>query len=190
MPQPCAHIGFAFALAHCVQWYLALPVCYDTNVLSEVVDLVLLVSSLLPDLVDKPLYLCRLCKATRTFGHTLAFAAATIAAAWYFQHHVCGSTRCAVEEMFVHLRDLACDWVWVYGVAIGLLSHLAADLMFGYVPLFWPLQPFRYPSMVHTKASIRCIKALDLAATVYLLLFSRLPYRVYQLAMVLVQRLL
>merc|ERR1712072_1242321 len=53
-------------------------------------------------------------------------------------------------------------------LAIGLLSHIFADKLFGYVPFFWPIQPFVYPSMIHTKSSKMALKSLEAAGLIYL----------------------
>merc|ERR1712130_101091 len=83
-------------------------------------------SALLPDVLDKGLYWSHQCHATRSFGHCTLFVLAWFAVGWA-----------------------------LLGKAMGLiffvsaLSHLLVDLFFGYVPFFYPLQSFRYPSMIH-----------------------------------------
>jgi len=174
MPGPCAHVGFGLALAQVLQWLLPLPRCFAPNSAHELrtlVDLVVLATSLLPDAIDKPLYWTRVCHATRSYGHTIVFLVLATSLTWSVCRGApCSSsyghaTTCSVGSLVSHV--FACGPEWSYAVFIGIASHLLADRMFGHVPLLWPLQPFVYPSMVHTRTSVALLRAFDLASLIY-----------------------
>ena len=115
-------------------------------------ELIAAIGALLSDLFDKPLYWGKLCHATRSYAHTLVFSVLLYIASW------------------ILFRDgkLSCI------LFVSVLSHLFADLFFGYVPLFYPFQSFKYPSMIHTRNTKKILKILELLGLIYLVLFSNI----------------
>eukprot|EP01095_Lingulamoeba_sp_RSL-Kostka_P000315 TRINITY_DN1047_c0_g1_i2.p1 TRINITY_DN1047_c0_g1~~TRINITY_DN1047_c0_g1_i2.p1 ORF type:complete len:171 (-),score=2.36 TRINITY_DN1047_c0_g1_i2:77-589(-) len=111
------------------------------------VDIITVITSLLPDLIDKPLWIAKKTSATRTYGHTILFLLLISLTASVFCSNIILN---------------ACDNEWIIVVFVGVLSHLLADLVFGYVPLFYPFQPFKYPSMIHTFKSRSFVFLFDL----------------------------
>ena len=118
MPDPCAHVGFAFLLCRLV--WTVLPVLlplYPDDIQAWAVvwlDATIVLASLLPDLVDKALFVLKLTVGTRTIGHTLLFLLACTCGAWY------------VAELHVLHQS------FVLPILVGLVSHLLADCCFGY----------------------------------------------------------
>ena len=110
-------------------------------------EILIVVSALLPDVLDKALYWSRLCHATRSFGHCILFILA-----W----SLLGGT----------LFGQQVGWILFASSS----SHLLVDLFFGYVPLLYPIQSFRYPSMIHTKTSKQQLKTIEAVALMYLVL--------------------
>ena len=115
-------------------------------------ELIAVVGALLSDLFDKPLYWGKLCSATRSYAHTLVFSVLISLTCW------------------ILLKDVKLSCI----LFVSVLSHLFADLFFGYVPLFYPFQSFKYPSMVHTRYTKNILKVLELLGLMYLILFSNI----------------
>ena len=171
MPDPCAHVGFAFAAARILAWAVPGNICVPpTPRAALALDVLLLVMSNAPDLLDKPLFLFRVFRGTRSIGHTLIFLVlATLAAA--------GLVARFPEALGVLLFGGQTPACIARITATAIASHLAADLCFGHVPLFWPLQSFREISMVYTPHTKRWKTALDLAAIAYVSFCTELPAR-------------
>ena len=123
---------------------------FVTNNTYQYHEVYVVFGALFPDVVDKALYRTKQCHATRSYGHSILFCV------------ICSTLCWVISQNSV----LSCI------VALSLLSHLFADLFFGYVPLFYPFQQFRYPSMVHTHSSLRQLKILELLSFCCLLLFT------------------
>jgi membrane-bound metal-dependent hydrolase YbcI (DUF457 family) len=124
-------------------------------------DLSVIIASLLPDLIDKPLYLLKLTGGTRTYGHTILVSA-----------FVCAAVYISLLQFWTTIEY---PEGWTYAVVVGIASHLVADSFFGYVPLLYPLQGFRTISMVHnlnTRSKMRWLEALG---CLNIVLLSRAP---------------
>eukprot|EP00656_Telonema_subtile_P057659 TRINITY_DN9536_c0_g1_i3.p1 TRINITY_DN9536_c0_g1~~TRINITY_DN9536_c0_g1_i3.p1 ORF type:complete len:208 (-),score=23.82 TRINITY_DN9536_c0_g1_i3:364-987(-) len=164
MPDPCAHVGFGFIAARILFWIV--PWCSPSTPFDALaVDALIVIASNLPDLCDKPLFLLRLTKGTRAYGHTLLFL-------------VAGSCSAAAAVRQFPLWFSAEPVCVLRVVATAIASHLLADMCFGYVPLFWPLQTFRETSMVNTPYTKPIKRTLDLGALLYVSFCSGLPERI------------
>lgn len=155
MPLPLTHAASTLVL------YRFLLHCFPsfsssyTNTTTEadfnmmvILEICLLISSITPDGVDKPLYWGRISCCTRTYGHTLLFAFLFSAITAAVSH----SGKNASFTFFIISFSSYYDLGQIGRVCLlGIISHLLADRVFGYVPFFWPFQPFVYPSMIHTK---------------------------------------
>jgi hypothetical protein len=203
MPDPCAHIGFGFLAARLVgavvPWQTPMPE-------SLAIDLLIVAASNLPDAIDKPLFLARCAPGTRSFGHTLMFlAAASAAAAWLAAAKpmliaaAFGASAAAIESPPASAAAAAAAVAPAAGFAAGvaaafgsglarvvfaaIASHLVADMLFGYVPLLWPLpgwefRPTPMCSRDHREATKRRKSWLDLAAVTYVTLATAVPQHV------------
>jgi hypothetical protein len=191
MPDPCAHIGFGFVAARLVgalvPWQTPMPE-------SLAIDLLIIAASNLPDAVDKPLFLARCAPGTRSFGHTLLFlAAVSAAAAWI------AAAKPALVAAVFGAGAAAAAPADAAGVAAGaaaaigsglarvvfaaIASHLLADMLFGYVPLLWPLPGWHFRptpacSRDHREATKRRKNWLDRAAVAYVTLSTAVPQHV------------
>ena len=109
--------GFGFLLARV--FALCLPAVANMSLSAKLIlDGTIAFSSLLPDLVDKPLMLLRITSASRTYGHTLLFLLISSSLAYFT------------------LKKLQCVIVpseWVAAFSLGVISHLLADCFFGHV---------------------------------------------------------
>ena len=168
MPDPCAHVGFGFLAARLVAFITPWQLCTPQSPAEALgIHGLLVVGSNLPDLLDKPLFLMKLTRGTRTHGHTLLpLLLATLSSAAFF----------ATAPVAV-----GCDWPSIARVVfVAVASHLMADQFFGYVPLLWPLPGwgFRTQSIekaCYRKQAKRWKPVLDLAAIVYVSLDTGLP---------------
>jgi hypothetical protein len=138
--KPCGHLGSGLLFTQAVA--LIFNYSYDPRN-----EWILWGASLLPDVVDKPLHWVFHVKATRSYAHTLLFL--------FLTSYLC-------HLLFPH--------EWMVLTFLGILSHLLADLFFGFVPLFWPLQSFRYPSMIYTKTTLRLLRYAEIFGLLYFLL--------------------
>lgn len=145
----CAHVALSLGTVYCVHsWALAPVATTPFN------DALIAACSLLPDIVDKILWVSRLSRCTRSFGHTLLFTFFTA-----------GTTLLVSNSERAGL------------VGLAVFSHLVADRACGHVPFFWPLQNFRQKSMVHTNQSRQLIKACDFLAVFYIFFATDIPLR-------------
>jgi len=132
MPDPCAHIGFSFFIAHVFSNLL--PSQHQLTLPGQLVlDTTLAVSALLPDLIDKPLFILKITKGTRTWGHTLLNLIICVLLTWWSLENV------AVNSFFTSWLDdeLASSGLkmkvlinpieWATAVFLGISSHLLAD---------------------------------------------------------------
>lgn len=142
--KPCGHLGSGLLFTHVL--VVVAQFSYDPRN-----EWVLWFGSLLPDAIDKPLHWFLHVKATRSYGHTLIFMFAISA-----------------------VIQLVFPKEYMILAFLGILSHLAADLWFGFVPLFWPLQSFRYPSMIYTRNTKRHLNYAEILGLVYFLSFAPL----------------
>ena len=136
---PLSHIASALVFVHCFGWNLSTVPFYEV---------LAVYSSLLPDVLDKALYWTKVCKATRSFGHTLCFVVLWTAAGW----------------------SLSGDGKVSAVIFLSAISHLLVDLFFGHVPLAFPFQTFQFPSMIHTKTTRKQLRIIEGCSGVYLLL--------------------
>ena len=175
MPDPCAHVGFGFLAARVLAWFF--PPCAPSNANSSLaLDLMIVLLSNLPDIVDKPLFLIGCTQGTRTYGHTILFlvlatALSAVSAAifgpleWLEAGEICG------WESIARL------------VSVGIASHLIADCFFGYVPLLWPLPRWEFREYAITTATARKRAkrwkgVLDIVALVFVSFGSNVPQHV------------
>lgn len=180
MPDPCAHVGFGFVAARLLDSFFPSPARLSETV---AIDLLIVAAANLPDLVDKPLFLAGLSPGTRSYGHTLLFAAAVTCGV--------GAVACAQPQLMLALLGVFNEdetpFVFAFAVArvvfAAIASHLAADALFGYVPFLWPLPgwDFRDKSMPfaspHDQVMCRRKKRfLDVVAIVYVSVATALPH--------------
>lgn len=161
---PCAHIGFGILLSQICSVVLA--GYFETgDQAGPLLRTTTVVASLLPDIIDKPLHWGRQCKATRSVGHTILF--------------MCGvSATVLAVDLPQPWHD--CQPAFALAVSLGVASHLISDLLAGYVPLFWPLQPFRYPSMIHTRGTKTALRACEVVSFLWLCFCTDTPQAVFK----------
>eukprot|EP00750_Incisomonas_marina_P007980 INCI15125.1.p1 GENE.INCI15125.1~~INCI15125.1.p1 ORF type:complete len:218 (+),score=28.02 INCI15125.1:140-793(+) len=178
MPDPCAHVGFAFVAARLLDSFFPSPARLSETV---AIDLLIAAAANLPDLVDKPLFLAGFSPGTRSYGHTLLFVAAVTCTV--------GALACAQPQILALLgvtNEFETPFAFSYAVSrvvfAAVASHLAADALFGYVPILWPIPgwDFRSTSLTFASAHDRVVckrkkRILDLAAIVYVSLATALP---------------
>jgi hypothetical protein len=187
MPDPCAHVAFGFMAARIVD--VLVPWSRDNGSSSVatarasfmVVDALVAVGSLLPDLLDKPLYLCRCAPGTRSYGHTLLFLIAATGATAAALLHSPASLAAALP---LGAAALVAQWQNAARVVfVAIASHLLADTFFGYVPLLWPLPGWGFraasimPREERDKARRRR-RMLDVAGVAYVTLATAVPQHV------------
>jgi inner membrane protein len=99
------------------------------NSLSRFVDLrLLMIGSMMPDIIDKPLALCGFGNG-RSITHTLLISLVVLCMGFFLYLY--------------HKRT------WSFAIAIGILSHLILDSMWATPQtLFWPLYGWSFPSPV------------------------------------------
>jgi membrane-bound metal-dependent hydrolase YbcI (DUF457 family) len=121
--------------------------------LSRYVDIrFLLVGSLLPDIIDKPVgqyFFRETFNNGRIFSHTLIFLIVIAAVGFYiFKHH---------------------RQVWMLSLAVGTLMHLVLDEMWNTpATLFWPLTGVNFPAVGLTGWAAGIIEALFSEPAVYI----------------------
>ena len=124
-------------------------------------DVVLVLASLMPDLIDKLRYMSGVASASRSFGHTLVVVmVASLAFGGLLT--VVGASRPSSHAAVA---------------AAGMISHLLADMTCGHVPWFWPMQDFRFPSMIHTHMSRTALALIEAASLVFVALHPGLLAR-------------
>eukprot|EP01013_Petalomonas_cantuscygni_P033599 TRINITY_DN60658_c0_g1_i1.p1 TRINITY_DN60658_c0_g1~~TRINITY_DN60658_c0_g1_i1.p1 ORF type:complete len:249 (+),score=15.42 TRINITY_DN60658_c0_g1_i1:71-817(+) len=183
MPRPCAHVGFGFLLAEIFRYILPTFVASTHVVL---LDFVIVITSLLPDIIDKPLFLCRWALGSRSYGHTVLFLfSATCVVSAVLSAFGVGPVPVVFPSFHPSQRADDTAYLTVHGwgvvVFVGILSHLLSDLAFGYVPLFWPLQPFREagaPSLGGWALSSRAKLVADVAGCIYVAFGTAVPQHV------------
>eukprot|EP00037_Helgoeca_nana_P014623 m.136584 g.136584 ORF g.136584 m.136584 type:complete len:228 (+) comp22634_c0_seq1:104-787(+) len=154
----CAHIGFGLGAVYTVMAALSMsgnPLFTGFTGFTPTLttDAVVAVCSLLPDVVDKLLWIFRVTKGSRTYGHTLIFVGGMSALGSLLGPQTAGL------------------------VGLAVLSHLVADRTCGHVPFLWPLQPFRLKSMTHTPATHRAIRACEVLGVLFVMVSTGLPAR-------------
>ena len=168
MVNPCGHIGFGLIFAQLIKsWFRVEGLTFD----DVAVDLITIIFSLLPDLVDKPLYWMKLQKSTRSIGHTLLFLFAVTYSFSFFCVQVVNLSGLNYFDL-EQVREVCLKEEWKFYIFTAVVSHLLSDLLFGYVPLFWPLQSFRYPSMIHTRKSKSIIAIIEISSLAYVYYFK------------------
>merc|ERR1711907_445683 len=106
-------------------------------------NILIVICSNLPDIVDKPLFLLKLAPGTRAYGHTVLFLILGTTCSGFIRLDALGVSGC---DQLSLMR--------VVGVSIA--SHLLADMAFGFVPLFWPLPGWSFRSQSLEKERDRC----------------------------------
>lgn len=139
---PLSHITFAFMFSKVF--------LYANDTKYPYFEVVAVIGGLLPDVLDKILYYSKWCHASRSYGHSILFCSICTIILYYFT-----KDRILCGILFS-----------------SLFSHLIADLFFGFVPVFYPFQKFKYPSMIYTRSTKKQLRVIEAISSIIVMYFS------------------